>query len=80
MSQMTITPIPDKVFGATATGVSLRDIDDAQFAALHAAFLKYGFLIFPGQFLTDEENIAFGKPEATRMVAENCMRLAEGAR
>ena len=61
MSQMTITPIPDKVFGATATGVSLRDIDDAQFAALHAAFLKYGFLIFPGQFLTDEENIAFGK-------------------
>ena len=31
MSQMTITPIPDKVFGATATGVSLRDIDDAQF-------------------------------------------------
>ena len=61
MSGITVTPVPNKVFGATVTGVSLRDIGDADFAAVHAAFLKYGFLVFPGQFLTDAENIAFGQ-------------------
>ena len=60
MSGITITPIPNKVFGATVTGVALRDISDADFATLKAAFLKHGFLVFPKQFLTDAENIAFG--------------------
>ena len=60
MSGITITPIPNKVFGATVTGVALRDISDADFATLKAAFLKHGFLVFPNQFLTDAENIAFG--------------------
>ncbi len=61
MSAIIFTPIRNKVFGAVATGVALRDIDDANFATLKTAFLKFGFLVFPGQFLTDEENIAFGK-------------------
>ncbi len=60
MSAITITPIRNKVFGAVATGVALRDLDDADFATLQAAFLKYGLLVFPEQFLTDAENIAFG--------------------
>lgn len=58
---MEVTPIPDKVFGATVTGVSLGSLSDADFATVHAAFLDYGFLIFPGQFLSDEENVAFGR-------------------
>ena len=58
---MEVTPIPDKVFGATVTGVSLATLTDADFATVHAAFLDYGFLLFPGQFLSDEENVAFGR-------------------
>lgn len=61
MSQMKIVPIRDKVFGAIATDVALPGISTADFATLHAAFLKYGLLVFPGQFLSDAENIAFGK-------------------
>ena len=58
---MKITPIADKVFGATITDVALGQLEDADFATVHAAFLNYGFLLFPGQFLSDDENVAFGK-------------------
>ncbi len=58
---MHITPIPEKVFGATVTGVSLASLTDADFAPIHAAFLDHGFLLFPGQFLSDEENVVFGR-------------------
>ena len=34
---------------------------DAEFAAIKTAFLEFGFLLFPGQFLSDAENIAFGE-------------------
>ena len=58
---MHITPIPEKVFGATVTGISLAKLTDADFASIHAAFLDHGFLLFPGQFLSDDENVAFGR-------------------
>ncbi len=58
---MMIKPIAEKVFGATITQVRLHDLTEAEFQELHQAFLKYGFLLFPGQFLSPEENIAFGK-------------------
>lgn len=58
---MEVTPIPDKVFGATVTGVSLGRLTDEDFATVHAAFLDHGFLLFPDQFLSDEENVAFGR-------------------
>ncbi|MFT7598403.1 MAG: alpha-ketoglutarate-dependent taurine dioxygenase [Acidimicrobiales bacterium] len=61
MSGMQITPIDRKVFGATVTGVALRDLTDDQFSQIKTAFLDRGFLVFPGQFLTSEENIAFGE-------------------
>ncbi len=61
MSEMLVTPIEGKVFGATVTGVSLADLSDQEFERIHAAFLEHGFLVFPGQFLTPEENIAFGE-------------------
>ena len=61
MSDIIITPMPDKVFGATVTGVKLASITDETFAVIHKAYLEYGFLLFPNQFLSDAENIAFGE-------------------
>ena len=58
---LTIEPMPDKVFGAVVTGVTLADIDNTTFKTLYQAFLEYGFLLFPGQFLSDQQNIEFGK-------------------
>ena len=58
---MNIKPIEDKVFGATVTGVALGNLTDTEFASLEAAFLDYGFLYFPGQFLSDEDNVSFGQ-------------------
>ena len=51
----------DATFGATVTGVELRSIDDAAFAALHETWLEYALLIFPGQFLTIDEQNAFAR-------------------
>ena len=56
-----IQPIADKVFGAHVTGVHLAELTDASFKIIHSAFLEYGFLIFPNQFLTEAQNIAFGE-------------------
>lgn len=61
MGPIIITPIENKVFGAVVTDVALRDVSDTEFSSIKAAFLKYGFLLFPAQFLSDEENIAFGR-------------------
>ncbi len=61
MSDLTITPVEGKVFGAVVTDVKLPQLTDAEFATIKAAFLDHGFLVFPGQFMTEEENIAFGE-------------------
>ncbi|MFT5530758.1 MAG: alpha-ketoglutarate-dependent taurine dioxygenase [Candidatus Poriferisodalaceae bacterium] len=61
MREMTITPIDGKTIGATVSGVELRRLSDDDFATLHAAFLKHGFLLFPGQHLNEEENTEFGQ-------------------
>ena len=61
MKDIRIKPIPDKVFGAVVTNTRLAELSDSEFDTIKDAFLKYGFLVFPGQFLTDEENITFGK-------------------
>lgn len=58
---MQITPIPGATFGATVTGLRLADLDDAGFAALHAAWLQHALLIFPGQHLRNAEQIAFAR-------------------
>ena len=49
----------DATFGAVVTGVELRSVDDATFDALHKTWLEFALLIFPGQFLTKEEQDAF---------------------
>ena len=61
MSEITITPIEGKVFGAVVTDVKLASLTDNEFATIHAAFLDRGFLVFPDQHLTPEENVAFGE-------------------
>ncbi len=61
MTEMTIQPIEGKSFGAKVTGVDLPTLTDEQFATIHAAFLKHGFLLFPGQHLDEAGSIAFGE-------------------
>lgn len=51
----------DATFGATVTGVNLVDIDDSLFAALRELWLEHALLVFPGQFLTREQQIAFAR-------------------
>lgn len=46
-------------FGARITGVRLATIDDAAFAAVYQAWLDYGVLVFPGQFLSKEQQVEF---------------------
>lgn len=58
---MIINPVANKVFGAIVTDVKLGQLSDDEFAKIKAAFLEYGFLAFPKQFLSDQENIAFGE-------------------
>lgn len=55
---MKVTPIADKVFGAVVSELKLGELSDAHFAELNTALLKYGFLVFPKQFLSDEENVS----------------------
>ncbi len=55
-----IAPL-DATFGAVVTGVKVTQIDDATWRDLHAAWLEYALLIFPGQFLSRAEQIAFAK-------------------
>ena len=47
-------------FGATVTEVRLATMSEEEWVQIEAAFLKYGVLVFPGQHLSDEEQLAFG--------------------
>lgn len=51
----------DATFGAVVTGVKLAALDDTTWRELHAAWLEYTLLIFPGQHLSRDEQIAFAK-------------------
>ncbi len=55
-----IEPV-DATFGAVVSGLRIPEIDDETFHALYEAWLKYALLIFPGQHLTRDEQIAFAK-------------------
>ncbi|MBC8239150.1 MAG: TauD/TfdA family dioxygenase, partial [Alphaproteobacteria bacterium] len=48
-------------FGAVVTDVTLGSLGDHEFATIEAAFLEFGFLVFPEQFPSNEDSIAFGK-------------------
>ena len=55
---MTITPI-DATLGAVVTDIDVANITDEGWAEIHAAFLEYGVLVFPGQDLDEESQGAF---------------------
>jgi taurine dioxygenase len=50
-----------KALGAEITGLDLKVITDAEFKALHRAWLDHLVLLFRGQRLTDAELIAFSR-------------------
>jgi alpha-ketoglutarate-dependent taurine dioxygenase len=58
--RFSLTPL-DATFGAVVEGVELRDLDETTGVALHEAWLEHALLIFPGQFLTREEQDAFAR-------------------
>ncbi|MEV5593649.1 TauD/TfdA family dioxygenase [Streptomyces sp. NPDC052496] len=53
---------PDSEFVAEVNGVDLtRPLSDDEFATIDASFKRYAVLVFPGQPLTDEQQLAFSK-------------------
>lgn len=56
-----IEALPDVTFGAVVRGVELTDLDDATFEAIHQAWLEHCLLIFPGQFITPDEQNEFAR-------------------
>jgi alpha-ketoglutarate-dependent taurine dioxygenase len=51
----------DATFGAVVTGARLAELDDAGFAALYDLWLEHALLVFRGQHLTNEEQVAFAR-------------------
>lgn len=56
-----LEPLDDACFGAVVHDVAVRDLDDDTWAALHAAWIEHALLIFPGQFLTQDEQNDFAR-------------------
>ena len=48
-------------FGARVTGLRLTALGESGFAQLYDAWLEYALLLFPGQHLTGDEQVAFAK-------------------
>jgi alpha-ketoglutarate-dependent taurine dioxygenase len=59
-TELKISPT-DATLGASITGVSLSAVDDKSWSAIEEAFHEYAVLIFPGQHLSAEAQVAFGK-------------------
>jgi alpha-ketoglutarate-dependent taurine dioxygenase len=55
-----IEPI-DATLGAVVTNVNLAALDDPTWQEIHAAFLEYGVLVFPGQHLDAEAQGHFAR-------------------
>src|SRR5687768_4179595 len=53
-----VDPLPIG-FGAKVTGLRLATLSDEVFSALYQTWLDHGLLIFPGQFLSKEQQVAF---------------------
>jgi alpha-ketoglutarate-dependent taurine dioxygenase len=57
-SRFDLKPL-EATFGAVVTGITLAALDEVTWRDLHAAWLEYALLIFPGQHVSREEQIAF---------------------
>ena len=58
---MKIAPIKNKKFGGVVTNVKLKNISEVECSEIKESFLELGFLLFPRQFLTEQEKIHFGE-------------------
>ncbi|WP_439816094.1 TauD/TfdA dioxygenase family protein [Zavarzinia sp. CC-PAN008] len=59
-STIRVEPL-DATFGAVVTGLRLADLRAGEWEQVHAAWLTHALLIFPGQHLAREEQIAFAR-------------------
>ena len=51
----------DASFGSVVTGVKLADLSEEEFRRLYDVWLDRALLIFPGQHLSHDEQVAFAK-------------------
>ncbi len=58
---MNVEPLAGTTFGATVTDLDVRSLDQSSFAELYDTWLEYALLVFPGQFLTTDEQNTFAK-------------------
>lgn len=58
---LSIQPLEASTFGAVVTGFRIAELDDGTWQNVYAAWLDHALLIFPGQFLKRDEQIAFAK-------------------
>ena len=58
LTPITVEPLA-ATLGATVRGLSVAQLDDHSWATIEAAFHRYALLIFPAQFLTDDQQTAF---------------------
>src|SRR5207249_3997295 len=62
--------------GAVVTGIELAALTDADWPAIESAFHEHAVLVFPGQHLADDEQVAFarrfGELSIETMAFTNC--------
>ena len=75
----TFAPI-DATLGAVVTDVDLNAVDDANWAKIHAAFLRYGVLVFPDQHLDEKAQGVFAHRFGDRMEGRATGRISNQKR
>lgn len=58
---LNLTPIEGTTFGAWVRDVDVRQLDQSTFAEVHDAWIEFGLLIFPEQFLSKEDQNDFAR-------------------
>ena len=66
----------DATLGAVVTDVDLNAVDDDIWAKIHAAFLRYGVLVFPDQHLSKEAQGVFAHRFGDRMEGRATGRIS----
>ena len=70
----------DATLGAVVTDVDLNDVDDETWGHIHAAFLRYGVLVFPRQHLSKEAQGRFAHRFGDRMEGAATGRISNERR
>ncbi|HYZ62310.1 MAG TPA: TauD/TfdA family dioxygenase [Acetobacteraceae bacterium] len=76
-----VIPVRADRFCAEVAGVDLRNVTDAQFAAIHRAWIDHQVLLFRDQALTDSDLVAFSRRFGEldhAPIQENGRRFVEG--